>query len=105
MQSKQWLVRSGLALSVFGVGGLIASLPAAAQSQQPSTATEAKPSTMAPAKANDQAADFTKLDKNNDGFLDKGEAATDAKLLGKWAEADTNKDGKISKDEFLSYKK
>ena len=105
MQTRQWVVRSGLVLSVLGAAGLMMALPAAAQTQKPSTATEpAKPSTMAPARADDdEAAEFAKLDKNKDGFLDKGEATMEPKLLAKWAEADTNKDGKISKDEFLAF--
>ena len=106
MQTKQWVLRSGLVLSILGAAGLITALPAAAQTQKPSTtATEpAKPSTMPPARAgDDDSAEFAKLDKNKDGFLDKGEATMEPKLLGKWAEADTNKDGKISKEEFLAF--
>ena len=107
MQTRQWVVRSGLVLSVLGAAGLMMALPAAAQTQKPSTATEpAKPSTMAPARAgDDEAAEFAKLDKNKDGFLDKGEATMEPKLLAKWADADTNKDGKISKEEFLAFER
>ena len=107
MQTRQWLVRSGLMLSALGAAGLMTALPAAAQTQKPSTATEpAKPSTMAPARAgDDEAAEFAKLDKNKDGFLDKGEATMEPKLLAKWADADTNKDGKISKEEFIAFER
>jgi len=107
MQTRQWVVRSGLVLSVLGAAGLMMALPAAAQTQKPSTATEpAKPSTMAPARAgDDEAAEFAKLDKNKDGFLDKGEATMEPKLLAKWADADTNKDGKISKEEFIAFER
>lgn len=107
MQTKQWLVRSGLVLSVLGAAGLMTAVPVAAQTQKPSTATETgKPSTMAPARAgDDDAAEFAKLDKNKDGFVDKGEAVMEPKLLGKWADADINKDGKISKDEFLAFER
>ena len=105
MQTRQWVVRSGLVLSVFGAAGLMTALPAAAQTQKAPTATEpAKPSTMAPARAgDDSAAEFAKLDKNKDGFIEKSEATMEPKLLGKWADADTNKDGKISKEEFLAF--
>ena len=105
MQTRQWVVRSGLVLSVFGAAGLMTALPAAAQTQKAPTTTEpAKPSTMAPARAgDDSAAEFAKLDKNKDGFIDKAEATMEPKLLGKWAEADTNKDGKISKEEFVAF--
>jgi hypothetical protein len=113
MQTRQWVIRSGLVLSVLGAAGLITALPAAAQMQKPSTPSTttttnepAKSSTMAPSRAgDDSAAEFAKLDKNKDGFLDKGEATMEPKLLGKWAEADTNKDGKISKEEFLAFER
>ena len=107
MQSRQWVIRSGLVLSILGAAGLMTALPAAAQTQKPSTATEpAKPSTMAPARAgDDEAAEFAKLDKNKDGFIEKSEATMEPKLLGKWAEADTNKDGKISKEEFVAFER
>ena len=105
MQTRQWVVRSGLVLSVFGAAGLMTALPAAAQTQKAPTTTEpAKPSTMAPARAgDDSAAEFAKLDKNKDGFIEKSEATMEPKLLAKWADADTNKDGKISKEEFLAF--
>jgi len=108
MQTRQWVVRSGLVLSVLGAAGLMMALPAAAQTQKPSTTTTepAKPSTMAPSRAgDDDAAEFAKLDKNKDGFLDKAEATMEPKLLAKWADADTNKDGKISKEEFLAFER
>ena len=107
MQTRQWVVRSGLVLSVFGAAGLMTALPAAAQTQKAPTTTEpAKPSTMAPARAgDDDAAEFAKLDKNKDGFIDKAEATMEPKLLGKWADADTNKDGKISKEEFVAFER
>ena len=107
MQTRQWVVRSGLVLSVFGAAGLMTALPAAAQTQKAPTTTEpAKSSTMAPARAgDDDAAEFAKLDKNKDGFIDKAEATMEPKLLGKWADADTNKDGKISKEEFLAFER
>ncbi|HEY7377328.1 MAG TPA: EF-hand domain-containing protein [Steroidobacteraceae bacterium] len=96
MQTRQWLVRSGLVLAVLGAGGLMTALPSVAQTQKPSTAAAAR-------AGDDDAAEFAKLDKNNDGFIDKGEAVMEPKLLGKWANADANKDGKISKEEFLTF--
>jgi EF hand len=108
MQTERWVVRSGLVLSILGAAGLIAALPADAQTQTPSTTTAqpAKPSTMAATRAgDDDAAEFARLDKNKDGFLDKAEATMEPKLLAKWADADTNKDGKISKEEFLAFER
>jgi len=101
MQTSQWIVRSGLALSVLAAAGLMTALPAAAQTQKPSTAA----TTAAPRAGDDDAAEFAKLDKNKDGFLDKAEATMEPKLLGKWADADTNKDGKISKEEFIAFER
>ena len=101
---NQWLVRSGVVLAV---AGLMTAFPSVAQTQKPSTNTEmSKPSTMAPARSGeDDAAEFAKLDKNHDGLIDKGEAVMEPKLLGKWADADTNKDGKVSKEEFLAFER
>jgi len=107
MQTRQWLVRSGLVLSVLGAAGLMTASPATAQTQKPATTAETgKPSTMAPARVgDDDAAEFAKLDKNKDGLIDKGEAVMEPKLLAKWADADTNRDGKVSKEEFLAFER
>ena len=107
MQTKQWLVRSGLVLSVLSAAGFMAASPAAAQTQKPSATSEtAKPSTMAPARAGeDDMAEFAKLDRNNDGFIEKAEATMEPKLLGKWTDADANKDGKISKEEYTAFER
>ena len=102
MQTRQWVLGSGLVLSVLGAAGLMTPLPAAAQT----TSSTAKSSTMAPGRAgDDNAAEFTKLDKNKDGVLDKAEATMEPKLLAKWGDADINKDGKISKEEFLAFER
>ncbi len=105
MQPRQWLIRSGLSFSILAAAGLMTAFPSAAQTQKPSTTNQmSTPSTTTPARAGeDDAAEFAKLDKNKDGFLDKGEAVMEPKLLAKWADADTNKDGKVSKDEFLRF--
>ena len=44
---------------------------------------------------------FRVLDKNNDGYITKAEAAGNPDLLKRFAEADTNKDGKLSRMEYL----
>jgi hypothetical protein len=44
---------------------------------------------------------FNDMDKNADGFLTRAEAAGNKDLLGKWKEADSNKDGKLSRAEYL----
>lgn len=108
MRTSQWVIRSGLVLSIVGAAGLLTALPASAQTQKPSTTTAQAntSSSMAPKRAGeDDAAEFAKLDKNKDGYLNKAEATMEPKVLGKWAEADTNKDGKISKEEFLAFER
>ena len=49
---------------------------------------------------------FTKLDTNNDGFLDKEEAAkfNDGKMTKNFVRIDTNKDDKISLEELKTYR-
>ncbi len=44
---------------------------------------------------------FRVLDKNNDGYISKAEAAGNPELAKRFAEADTNKDGKLSRMEYL----
>lgn len=44
---------------------------------------------------------FRVLDKNNDGYLSKAEAAGNPDLAKRFAEADSNKDGKLSRMEYL----
>ncbi|MEE7548668.1 calcium-binding protein [Xanthomonas sp. Kuri4-1] len=41
-----------------------------------------------------------KLDKNGDGFIDRSEAAAAPKLAARFDALDTNKDGKLSRDEL-----
>ena len=44
---------------------------------------------------------FRVMDKNNDGYLSRAEAAGNPDLAKRFAEADTNKDGKLSRMEYL----
>lgn len=44
---------------------------------------------------------FRVLDKNNDGYLSRAEAAGNPDLAKRFKEADTNKDGKLSRMEYL----
>ena len=101
MQTRQWLVRSSLLLSLLGGAALIVSVPANAagdMSKSSTAATSAK-------TGEDDAAEFAKLDRNHDAYLDKTEAIREPKLLGKWGDADLNKDGKVSKDEYTSFER
>ena len=45
---------------------------------------------------------FNKLDKNNDGYLSRSEAAANPTLAKKFKEADKNGDGKLSRTEYLA---
>jgi hypothetical protein len=99
MQVSKCVRNSGLALFVLGAAGLIA-LPVAAQTSPGTTpaATTAK-------QTDDDAAEFAKLDKNNDGVIDKSEAVLEPRLLSNFDAADTNKDGKIDKGEWAAFQK
>ena len=44
---------------------------------------------------------FRVLDKNNDGYLSKAEAAGNPDLAKRFKEADSNNDGKLSRMEYL----
>src|SRR2546425_12231270 len=73
MQARKILMSTGLVLSMLGGAGLVASLPVSAQT--PGTNATPPATGAAPAaKADDNAAEFDRLDKNHDGFLDKTEA-------------------------------
>jgi Ca2+-binding EF-hand superfamily protein len=47
---------------------------------------------------------FNALDKNNDGYITRAEAAGDAGLAKKFKDADKNNDGKLSRIEYLTTK-
>jgi uncharacterized protein HemX len=47
---------------------------------------------------------FNVLDKNNDGYLTRVEAAADADLVKKFKDADKNGDAKLSRAEYLAVK-
>ena len=44
---------------------------------------------------------FRVMDKNNDGYLSKAEAAGNPDLAKRFADADSNNDGKLSRVEYL----
>jgi len=45
---------------------------------------------------------FNKLDKNNDGYLSRSEAAANPTLAKKFKEADKDGDGRLSRTEYLT---
>jgi Ca2+-binding EF-hand superfamily protein len=45
---------------------------------------------------------FNALDKNNDGYLSRAEAARNPTLVKNFKQADKNGDGKLSRTEYLS---
>lgn len=108
MKQRFWY---GLAPALLGMAFLGTSAQAADTKTRPSVTTPPTATTPAqtpaakPRTGEDDAVEFDKLDKNHDGFLDKGEAMMEPRLLAEWASADANKDGKISKAEFLSFEK
>jgi len=62
-------------------------------------------STTAAKTTDDDAAEFARLDKNKDGFIDKSEAILEPRLLTNFEAADTNKDGKIDMNEWKAFQK
>jgi hypothetical protein len=56
------------------------------------------------ARAKDPEPGFNALDKDNDGYITRAEAARDKDLMSKFDEADGNKDGKLSRAEYLMVK-
>src|SRR5438874_9607319 len=111
MNATRLWTRSAAVISLAGAAMLALALPAGAQSTTPATPPSASKSaapatTTAPArKGDDDAAEFAKLDKNHDGALDKGELIMEPRLLTKFSDADTNKDGKIDQKEYLDFYK
>ena len=93
------LLRSGLILSFLGGAALVSS-PVSAQTTPSNT-----PSTTAAKATDDDAAEFTRLDKNKDGFVDKTEAILEPRLMTNFNAADTNKDGKIDQNEWKAFQK
>jgi hypothetical protein len=93
------LLRSGLVLS-FLSGAALVSLPVSGQTTPSNT-----PSTAAAKATDDDAAEFARLDKNKDGYIDKTEAILEPRLMTNFNAADTNKDGKIDKSEWNAFQK
>jgi sporulation protein YlmC with PRC-barrel domain len=58
--------------------------------------------TMAPTGT--PAARFTRLDANSDGIISKDEANSDTSVKQVWSKLDKDKDGKVSRKDFLAYK-
>lgn len=46
---------------------------------------------------------FSKLDENKDGQLTPTEAARDAKLAQRWSNADLDRSGRVSQEEFILF--
>ena len=57
---------------------------------------------LAADKAKDNDPGFNKLDKNNDGYLSRSEAAKNPYLAKHFKEADKDGDGKLSRTEYLT---
>lgn len=46
---------------------------------------------------------FSKLDRNHDGYISKKEAKANPKLYKEWKQADANRDGKLDQAEFAQF--
>lgn len=89
MTARQSLTVSALAFSVLAFGALAVAAPASAEACE--------------GHAKGGGGKFKKADKNADGFLTADEVTAE-----RWANikvADTDKDGKVSKAEFVAAKK
>jgi hypothetical protein len=73
--------------------------------ETPSAPTVAPgPSTTAgPPTADDDAAVFRRLDRNNDGRVTKAEAQADPEVARRFAELDTDNSGKLEQAEFARF--
>jgi len=80
---------------------VMAALPiVVAQTHQTKAANETvKPSAAAGASQNDQP-DFARVDRNQDGFVDKSEAGVVPGMSANFERADRNRDGKLDEAEF-----
>jgi len=61
---------------------------------------EKAPASSASGRTSGSAALFDRLDKNQDGFVTREEARDATELQGRFAEMDTDNDGKISRSEM-----
>jgi hypothetical protein len=84
----RWLAASAVALA-------IALLPEVAAAQSPA------PPTSRPQDTSPQAL-FKRLDTNMDGQVSKQEAARLPSVATRWEALDRNKDGALSRDEFIA---
>jgi len=65
-----------------------------------SASADDKPKTAPSGRTSPSAALFERLDKNKDGFVTRDEARDATELQGRFAELDTDNDGKISRSEM-----
>ena len=90
-------------LALTAVLGLSSTAIAQSTTTPPTTSSPStsSPSTTAPSMTSAQAdARFTALDKNKDGVIDAREA--DAALKSAMAKVDLNKDGKVTRAEYMA---
>ncbi len=81
---------------------IILAAAAAALIAAPAFATEAAKTDAAPAMSKGQVAKWTALDTDKDGFISKDEYV--APLAKEFDAKDADHDGKLSKEEFVSHK-
>jgi len=75
-------------------------IAAAALVAAPASAADDKAKAAPAGRTNPSAALFERLDRNQDGFVTRSEASDATELQGRFAELDTDNDGKISRAEM-----
>jgi hypothetical protein len=105
------LVGSALAAGTAFAQGTYGNTPSTPQSAQQPATTATPPATsmdkgtssgmaMTPSKSEMASSAFTKLDASKRGYVTKADVAQLQGFDSAFAQADTNNDGKLSKDEF-----
>jgi hypothetical protein len=89
---SHWVAATAVALAAL----LLPSVAAAQKAPPQSTAQKAPPQDQSPQAL------FVRIDTNSDGKVSKDEAARMPGVATRWEELDKNKDGALSREEFVA---
>ena len=88
-------------LATTAVAAILASVSALAAD----TASQGQMSTEMGTTSSAQAADFSQLDTDNNGAISPSEAASRPNLTKNWSKIDENEDGQVDRAEFSAFEK